>query len=375
MTVTYPSGLLYPGADVFPADGRSLAIPDPETVDALLSGSRIELFEAVVEQGGDRLVLDVQDGSTAEDQAATPQIELRSTLISEALSPLEASDILHPDAGATITIRRGVTSRDTGAAWFAQGTFSPVDVGADYGPDGVQIDVIAHDELSARTRGRRLPRKVQLYKGQDVEAAAFQVLADRDPALRFETGHTTGKVTARITLGPEGEDPVKAVDDMLAKPAGARIVQGADGIVRMLPITDPLTATPKASWTAGSASVIQRLKLRATKSPDAICGAWQGGFLVIPEDRGLVIPFDGDTSTFDTEDKARTAMEAQLALKRGAGRELDVSSWANYALHAGDVVDFAAVGLAFRARIARRKLAFRSPISQVKLVDRREVLG
>ena len=375
MTVTYPSGLLYPGAEVYPADGSQLAIPDPETVAALLSGSRVDLFEAVIEQGGDRMVLDVTDGSTTEDPAASPQITLSTSLISEELSPLEAEDILHPDAGAIITIRCGVTSRGTGDVWFTQGSFAPVDVSADYGTEGTRIDLIGHDELNARTRGRRLPKKVQLYKGQDVEAAAFQILADRDPSLRFEFGHTPGKVTARIVVGPEGEDPVKAVDDMLAKPAGARIVQGADRVVRMMPITDPLTATPKASWTTGSASVIQSLKLRATKSPDAICGAWQGGFLVIPEDKGWIIPFDGDTSTFDTEDKARTAMEAQLALKRGAGREVEVQAWADYSLHAGDVVNLTAVGLAFKARIARRELNFRSPISPVKLVDRKEVLS
>lgn len=372
MTITYPDQALYPGADVYPASLNQLAIPDPTTVAGLLSGSRIELFEAIVRNGVDTVRLDVADGSTTEDLRATPQITMQATLVSAALVPREATDLLHPDSGSTIEIRCGVQSLDTGAAWFTQGTFHPTEVDADFGPSGTTITVTAADVLAARTRGRRLDRKYQLWKGQDVEAAAFEILASRDPGLRFELGHTTGKVTARITVGPEGEDPVKAVNDQLGKPAGARLVQGVDNVVRLMPITDPLVATPKATWTTDSASVVQRLKFRATKSPDAICSPWQDGFLIVPEDKGQIIQFDGDHSVFDTENKCRDALEAQLAMKRGQGRQVDVQAWVNYSLHAGDVVAFRAVGLSFNGLISRRELSFRSPVSGHQITDRRE---
>lgn len=377
--MAYPSWSTFPGLDLFPGPEEPIteqtAMLPPSTLEELMTGARKPSVRVIATNKDERATeLTVLDGSLSDSWDGTPRRELSLELPRWE----EYLTLLHPSAGSTVRAFFSVSGSDAKGATWLMGTFVPVKV--EEASETLQVALV---DLSHRVRGRLMAGPMQPTMNAQgklpLHEAVAQVLQARAPWVTIATPEKASPMlTVRPTLGDVAADPWDACQK-LCETQGYHMSFNREGQVAIEPITDPLIAPVAAVWQTGSEGVLLSLKrsLDGNDAPEACLVRWDGGVVIVPEDAGRLMAWDGDETLVKTAEDAKKAGEAALALKRGIVEAIDVSVYPRFDVQAGNVV---------RVEDARRKFSMTARILSVswdlsltsmavKLSDRRDTTG
>lgn len=188
---------------------------------AQLAGSRTVSTKVEVWNGSTRLVVDPsQSGETAyrlpvlggqvvEDETAkvrrTLQLTVATDLVSLNLTPVEATDLLHPASGNELYVYRGILLPSTGAfEWAPMGVFRMTKPKAANAPGNQTITINGNDRSSEISR-RRWTAAFAGAVGLPVDQAIQAILNDRwgstVPALTYNMTPCSVVVPTGTILG------------------------------------------------------------------------------------------------------------------------------------------------------------------------------
>lgn len=327
----YPSAALYPGDDYEPQ--RDLAILPPETLEQLLTGSRSpQLRVEATDANGRQVALAVLGGEVTHDWDSAPNRTGTLSLLDDPYGSLRA--LLDPRAQNRVRVWFGVSGPRTAAQEFPAGVF----VATSIDRDGQELTVKLAD-LAHVVKGRLLVAPIEVKDSMTVLQAVDTVLSHRFPGIAVVGDGAERKLSARAVIGEVGGDPWDALTEFL-KAYGYRIFFDALGQARVERILEVLGSPVHCEWRTGGEGVIGAISssLDGSEAPDGIVVQWANGVVVVPEDKGRLILWDGDETLLADASAAVSAGEAELALKRGMTESVSVTVWARYDLLAGHVV-------------------------------------
>lgn len=370
--MAFPSYSTFPGYGLYPTEDyrpeAALAILPPETLEELQTGARRPSRRIEVTDAHGRVyTIPATEGDLTASWDATPHRETNLSLLDDEHGTYRA--LLDPRAKNRVRVYFGVEGPRTPKTEFPQGVF----VATSQERDGRELEVGLAD-LSHLVRGRLMPKALQVAPPKTLHDAVRDVLDERAGWVHLIVPDGSPALKTRVIIGEPGADPWEKLEE-LAESFGHRVFFDAEGHLRVEPVTDPLVGRVLATWSTGEEGVLGSITsaIDGANAPDGVLVPWAGGVVIVPEDAGRLILYEGDATLLVDATQATSAGEAKLLLEKGATESVNVTVWPRFDVVPGDVVIVRdeRSGDEFRTRITQVSWLLSLESMSVKLADLR----